>query len=122
MQQVIPLDEMGLLELVSGEKAINSEVTTYPTPGHTPGHQSIMVRSGGERILITGDLAHHPAQVDHTEWCSAFDIDKSTTARTRANIFAQLEADGIKVAFCHFPEAPFGELIRAGTKRIWQAL
>lgn len=122
MQQVIPLREMGLLELVSGESTINSEVTTYPTPGHTPGHQSIMVSSGGDRILITGDLAHHPAQVDQPDWCSAFDIDQPATARTRADMFAQLEADGIKVAFCHFPEAPFGQLVRVGTKRIWQAV
>jgi glyoxylase-like metal-dependent hydrolase (beta-lactamase superfamily II) len=122
MQQVVPLEEMGLLDLVSGEKAITSEVTTYPTPGHTPGHQSIMVSSGDDRILITGDLAHHPAQVEQTGWCSAFDIDHPTTATTRANLFAQLEADGIKVAFSHFPEAPFGKLIRLGTKRIWQAL
>jgi glyoxylase-like metal-dependent hydrolase (beta-lactamase superfamily II) len=122
MQQVIPLQEMGLLDLVSGEVAINAEITTYPTPGHTPGHQSIMVSSAGERVLITGDLAHHPAQVDQTDWNSAFDIDGPTTARTRADMFAQLEADGIKVAFCHFPEAPFGQLVRLGTKRIWQAL
>jgi glyoxylase-like metal-dependent hydrolase (beta-lactamase superfamily II) len=122
MQQVIPLEDLGLMEFVSGEKAINSEVTTLPTPGHTPGHQSIMVSSGGERILITGDLAHHPMQVDQTEWCTAFDIDRATTARTRANVFAQLEADGVKVAFCHFPEAPFGRLVRLGTRRIWQAI
>jgi glyoxylase-like metal-dependent hydrolase (beta-lactamase superfamily II) len=122
MKQVTPLQEMGLLDLVSGEVAITEEVTTYPSPGHTPGHQSIMVTSAGERLLITGDLAHHPAQLDHTEWCSAFDIDHKQTADTRAKLFAQLEADGIPVAFCHFPEAPFGKLIRAGSKRIWQAL
>jgi glyoxylase-like metal-dependent hydrolase (beta-lactamase superfamily II) len=81
-----------------------------------------MVSSNGERMLITGDLAHHPAQVDRTDWCSAFDIDHHQTADTRAKLFAQLEADGIKVAFCHFPQAPFGQLVRVGTKRIWQAL
>jgi glyoxylase-like metal-dependent hydrolase (beta-lactamase superfamily II) len=122
MQQVIPLQEMGKLDLVSGEVTINSEITTYPTPGHTPGHQSIMVSSGDERALITGDLAHHPAQVDRTEWCSAFDIDHRTTSDTRARMFAQLEADGVTVAFSHFPEAPFGQLVRLGTKRIWRAL
>jgi hypothetical protein len=81
-----------------------------------------MVTSAGERVLITGDLAHHPAQLDHPEWCSAFDIDHPKTAETRANVFAQLEADGILTAFCHFPDAPFGRLIRLGTKRVWQAL
>jgi glyoxylase-like metal-dependent hydrolase (beta-lactamase superfamily II) len=122
MQQVVPLYEMGLLDLVAGETTITREVTTYPTPGHTPGHQSVMVTSGGERTLITGDLAHHPAQVDHPEWCSAFDMDHVQTTDTRKTLFAQLEADGIPVAFCHFPEAPFGKLVRAGTKRIWRAL
>ena len=122
MLQVIPLEEMGLLDLISGEHTITPEITTYPTPGHTPGHQSVMVSSNGERVLITGDLAHHPAQVDRTDWCSAFDIDPRQTADTRAKLFAQLEADGIKVAFCHFPEAPFGQLVRAGTRRIWQAV
>jgi glyoxylase-like metal-dependent hydrolase (beta-lactamase superfamily II) len=37
MQVVVPLEQMGLLELVSGERTITSEVSTYPTPGHTPG-------------------------------------------------------------------------------------
>ena len=122
MLQVIPLADMGLLDLIQGEKAVTPEITTYPTPGHTPGHQSIMISSHGERALITGDLAHHPAQVDRTDWCSAFDIDPRQTADTRAKLFAQLEADGIKVAFCHFPEAPFGQLVRAGSRRIWQAV
>jgi hypothetical protein len=32
-----------------------------------------------------------------------------------------LEADGVVAAFCHFP-APFGRLIRADGKRVFQAL
>jgi hypothetical protein len=49
-------------------------------------------------------------------------MDHVQTTDTRKTLFAQLEADGIPVAFCHFPEAPFGKLVRAGTKRIWRAL
>jgi glyoxylase-like metal-dependent hydrolase (beta-lactamase superfamily II) len=112
----------GLLELVSGEKTITSEVTTYPTPGHTPGHQSIMVTSARERAIVTGDLAHFPAQVDRIEWCPSFDLDKTTNTETRRKLFQQLEADGVITAFCHFAEAPFGRLIRSEGKRIWQAI
>jgi len=32
-----------------------------------------------------------------------------------------MEADGMIAAFCHFPE-PFGRLIRAEGKRVFQAL
>jgi len=61
MQQVTPLQNLGLMELISGETPITSEVTTYPTPGHTPGHTSILISSNGQRAIVTGDFAHHPA-------------------------------------------------------------
>lgn len=61
MQQVTPLQNLGLMELISGETTITSEVTTYPTPGHTPGHTSILISSNGQRAIVTGDFAHHPA-------------------------------------------------------------
>jgi len=122
VQLIQPLKDMGIMDLVSGEHTITSELTTYPTPGHTPGHQSLLINSDGQRAIVTGDLAHHPAQVDHIEWCAAFDMDHPTTIESRRKIFDQLEADGLIAGFCHFPEAPFGRLIRLNGKRIWQAV
>jgi len=121
MQQVTPLADQGVMELISGEQSLTSEVTSYPTPGHTPGHTSLLISSGGEHAIITGDLAHHPAQIDHTEWCSAFDADAATTTETRRKIFDRTETDRLIAAFCHFPE-PFGKLIRLEGKRVVQAL
>lgn len=83
MQQVVPLMEMGRFELYSGEITLTPEVITVPTPGHTPGHHSVLVTSGGEKILITGDLAHNPAQVDRVDWCPSFDMDHPTAVATR---------------------------------------
>ena len=122
MQVVTPLKDIGVMELVSGEKPITAEVTTYPTPGHTPGHQSLLVTSDGERAIVTGDVAHYPAQVEHIDWCASFDMDHTTTIETRRKLFAQLEADGVIAGVCHFPEAPFGRLIRSEGKRIWKAI
>lgn len=122
MQVVTPLQDMGVMELVSGEKAITAEVTTYPTPGHTPGHQSLIITSDGERAIVTGDVAHYPAQFEHIDWCSSFDMDHPTTIETRRKLFAQLEADGLIAGICHLPEAPFGRLIRSEGKRIWKAV
>ena len=122
MQVVTPLKDMGVMELVSGEKSITAEVTTYPTPGHTPGHQSLIVTSDGERAIVTGDVAHYPAQVEHIDWPTGFDMDHSTAIETRRKLFAQLEADGLIAGICHFPGAPFGKLIRSEGKRIWTAV
>lgn len=121
MQQIIPLRESGLLELYSGEKQVTPELTMVPTPGHTPGHSSLVVASGGEKALVMGDMAHHPAQVNEVEWCAAFDIDKTTVVGSRKKIFDQAEQDGSTVAFGHFPE-PFGRLVRSNGKRVFQAL
>ena len=121
MQQVTPLADKGVMDLISGEQTLTSEVTTYPTPGHTPGHTSLLISSSGERAIITGDLAHHPAQLDRIEWCSAFDADSRTTTETRRKVFDQAEADGLITAFCHFPE-PFGKLMRLEGKRVFRAL
>ncbi|HSP54652.1 MAG TPA: MBL fold metallo-hydrolase [Dehalococcoidia bacterium] len=122
MQVVTPLLDMGVMELVSGEHTITPEVTTYPSPGHTPGHQSLMITSDGERGVVTGDVAHYPAQAEHIDWRTNFDTDHPTAIETRRKLFAQLEADGVIAAFCHFPEAPFGRIIRSEGKRIWQAI
>jgi glyoxylase-like metal-dependent hydrolase (beta-lactamase superfamily II) len=121
MQQVLPLEELGTLDLFSGECAITSEITTYPTPGHTPGHTSLLITSDGEKAIITGDLAHHPAQVDRVDWCSSFDTNAAEMTVTRRNVFDRMESEGLIAAFCHFPE-PFGRLIRAEGKRVFQAL
>jgi glyoxylase-like metal-dependent hydrolase (beta-lactamase superfamily II) len=121
MQQVLPLEKLGVLDLFSGKRSITSDIATYPTPGHTPGHTSLVISSNGEAAIITGDLAHHPAQVDRVNWCSSFDNDAPLTTETRRKMFAQMEADGLIAAFCHFPQ-PFGKLIKAEDKRVFQAL
>lgn len=43
------------LELLDGEAEIAPGVRTIPTPGHTPGHQSVLVDTAGGRYCIAGD-------------------------------------------------------------------
>ncbi len=122
MQQVIPLLEQGRLETYAGELALTADLTTMPTPGHTPGHHSVLLKSSGESLLITGDVAHHPAQVDRTDWSPAFDTDPVESAATRKTVMERLEAEGHPAAFCHFPGEGFGRIVRQGNRRIFQAL
>jgi N-acyl homoserine lactone hydrolase len=52
-------------ELLAGDTLIKPGVAALTTPGHTPGHQSLMVRlpSGGIMIM-TGDAMFCPANLD----------------------------------------------------------
>lgn len=122
MQQVVPLLDQGRLETYDGEVSLTDDLTTMPTRGHTPGHHSVLLKSAGDSLLIAGDIAHHPAQVDRTEWSPAFDTDPVASAATRKVVIDRLEAEGHAAAFCHFPGEGFGRITRSGNRRVFQAL
>ena len=120
--QVMPLDHLRIMDLIDGEYQITDELTTIPTPGHTPGHISIMISSRGQRGFILGDVAHSPAQAHHTDWNPSFDIDQSQSRKTRHQVLDRLEADGSLVSAGHFPDSGFGRFVRRGGRRVWQGI
>jgi glyoxylase-like metal-dependent hydrolase (beta-lactamase superfamily II) len=119
---VWPLAEMGLVEFMEGEHTLTRELSALPTPGHTPGHMSILITSQGERALILGDAAHNPAQVLETDWVSRADMDPEQTKITRRALMERLEREGTVVAAGHFPAPGFGKIVRLQGRRYWQVL
>jgi glyoxylase-like metal-dependent hydrolase (beta-lactamase superfamily II) len=119
---VWPLETLGLVELMQGEHVLTRDLTAIPTPGHTPGHMSILITSQGERALILGDVAHNPAQVHETDWVSRADMDPEVTRQTRRALMERLEREGIVVAAGHFPAPGFGKVVRLQDRRYWQGL
>ena len=119
---VWPLQDLGLIELMDGEHAITPELTAVPTPGHTPGHVSIMVTSKGERALVLGDAAHNPVQLDQTDWVSRADMDPDATRQTRRVLFDRLEREQILVVAGHFEAPGFGRIVRLEGRRYWKGL
>ena len=117
-----PLDELGLLELMEGEQALTGQLTTLPTPGHTPGHMSIAISSQGEKALILGDVLHNPVQAHETDWVSRADMDPEQTRITRRSLMERLEQEGTLVAAVHMPAPGFGKIVRLEGRRYWQAL
>ena len=115
-----PLQEAGVLELIDGDRSISSGISTLLTPGHTPGHQSILVSSGDEKAIIIGDVAHSPAQIVHSDWSPAFDVDPALSAKTRAEVWDRIEQQGLQVAAGHFRYPSIGGIVRVEGKRRWQ--
>jgi glyoxylase-like metal-dependent hydrolase (beta-lactamase superfamily II) len=115
-----PLETLGVLDLLPGERALTSEITAIPTPGHTPGHMSLAIVSGGQRALIMGDVAVHPAQVTETDWPMKQDMDQPLAAQVRRQVFDRVEAEHTILVVCHFPEPGFGHLVRVEGRRYWQ--
>jgi glyoxylase-like metal-dependent hydrolase (beta-lactamase superfamily II) len=114
------LDRLGMLDVIAEDHNLTSDVRVLHTPGHTPGHMSVLVASQGQRALIQGDVLIHPAQVTEPDWNCHFDMDWATATQTRKRLLDLVEADRMAVLSCHFPFPGFGQVIRVEGRRYWQ--
>ncbi len=110
---IIPIIDAGLADLVEMDHRLTTEVSLVPTPGHTPGHVSVMIESAGERAVITGDLFHHPCQFARPTWVDSADVDTKRAAQSRQS-FMQQFSDGTLVLGTHFASPTGGRVVRDG--------
>lgn len=84
---VEPLRRTGQLDTVDGAvclaRARGATVATMPTPGHTPGHQSVLVRTPARQVVITGDVLVHAVQLVAPDVGYRYEADQDTARRTR---------------------------------------
>lgn len=111
---VRPIVESGLADLVETDHVLTDEVCLEPTPGHTPGHVSVRIRSAGEEAVITGDMIHHPCQLAHPEWSSSVDHDAHQSRRTRLEFLARCCDQPVRVIGTHFAAPTAGRIVRDG--------
>ena len=122
-QNVIPLDELGLIEFIDDGHNVTDEITTLETPGHTPGHQVILISSNGERAAIIGDLIHNPVQIYEPDWCAFVDTSPDDTRRSRKAFMDRAEREEMVVAAGHFhPDRHIGRFVRLEGKRYWRGI
>lgn len=86
-------------------------VVAVNAPGHSPGHMAFLVEG---RLLIWGDLVHHPVQFARPEVTWKFDEDEAQARATRARLFDRVVAEGWLVAGAHLPHPGIGRVERAG--------
>ena len=111
---VQPVLDAGLVELVEMDRRISPEVRLTPTPGHTPGHVSVLIESEGESAVITGDMTHHPCQIAHPRWSPMFDSDREASADMRERMFGEWADKPILVIGTHYAAPTAGHIRRDG--------
>ena len=111
---ILPVIAAGQMELVDGDHVFDDEVWLDPTPGHTPGHVSVHIRSGGQECVMSGDLMHHALQCAEPDWSSCFCVDPAHSARTRRAFLARYEGTPVRIMPAHFPTPTAGTIVRAG--------
>jgi glyoxylase-like metal-dependent hydrolase (beta-lactamase superfamily II) len=79
-----------------------------PTPGHSPCHCCVNIRSRGQQAVVIGDLMHHALQCREPDWSTIFDWDPAQAARSRRRFLAETAGTGRFVLPIHFPHPTTG--------------
>ncbi|WP_199485438.1 MBL fold metallo-hydrolase [Actinomadura craniellae] len=104
---VDPLRRAGALDTLHGPLRLAEFVDLVPTPGHTPGHQSIVVDD--HRLVIAGDVVLHPVQLIDPSIHYLHDENPQTAATTRTTLLNEIRTRNGLLAAPHLPH-PFIEL------------
>lgn len=115
-----PLAATGQLELVDGEREIVAGVHFLPTPGHTADHAAIVVSSGGETAIYTGDLVHHAVQLERAAWIPAFDVLPLVTLETKKRLSERAIRERALLISPHMAYPGVGRLVEEGGRRRFQ--
>ena len=111
---VMPVLDAGLVDFIEPDFKLTDEVSLIPTPGHTPGHVSVLIQSKGQSAVITGDMMHNPIQIAVPEHEARFDMDKSAAARTRGEFVRRFNGTPTLVIGSHFSEPTAGHIVPDG--------
>ena len=90
-------------------------ITAVLQPGHTPGHTCWLLQSGGERLLVWGDIVHLASvQVPRPDAALVYDVDPMLAPQTRARVFDWIARERLRVAGAHVEFPGFAEVTRQG--------
>jgi glyoxylase-like metal-dependent hydrolase (beta-lactamase superfamily II) len=94
-------------EVIPGVQAMH-------TPGHTVGHTSFVVTSGGKSLFVVGDLMHHVILVEAPRMEVAFDTDPKQGIETRIRIMDMLATQRMPALVYHMPWPGIGHFAKQG--------
>ena len=95
-------------ELVPGIRSV-------PAAGHTPGHSVYLVQSGGERLLLLGDLLHVGAvQFPRPDITVGFDWNRDMARDARRRIFDMAAKENMMIGAVHLAFPGIGRVRASG--------
>jgi glyoxylase-like metal-dependent hydrolase (beta-lactamase superfamily II) len=117
-----PVVEAGLVDYIADAHQVSPEVSLFPTPGHTPHHVSVLIRSRGQEAVITGDLMHHPIQLARPDLPVNADSDKPLGVRTRTEFCERFANRDVTIIGSHFCDPTAGRIVSDASnwRLIWE--
>jgi glyoxylase-like metal-dependent hydrolase (beta-lactamase superfamily II) len=105
-----PLERAGQLRVLSGDTRLTGEVRVIVTPGHTRGHQCIVIESDGQTAVFLGDVASWPIHMERLAWVPAYDVEPMITIETKRRLAQWAVENHVLLVFEHHVEIAAGYL------------
>jgi len=115
-----PVVAAGQALLVEDDFQLDDRLTLEPTPGHSPCHCCLHIRSGGQHAVVTGDLMHHALQIHQPEWSTIFCWDPQAAADSRRRFLGSVADRDVKLLPIHFPNPTVGRVEAHGNRFRWR--
>jgi glyoxylase-like metal-dependent hydrolase (beta-lactamase superfamily II) len=103
-------------EAFEGAQRIGANIEALAAPGHEVGHTCFRITSGGETVLVWGDIVHVPSiQFERPEITWEFDSDQEQARASRLRIMALAADNKYTIAGAHLDSPGVGRITRSGT-------
>jgi glyoxylase-like metal-dependent hydrolase (beta-lactamase superfamily II) len=109
-----PLLESGQMRLLDGDTEILPGIRGIVSPGHTPGHMSIRLESGGQHAAFLCDQSSYAVHFERLGWMTAYDVEPLVTLETKRVWQAWALETNALLYFTHDPFRPLGRLTLDG--------
>ncbi len=115
-----PYLQRGRVEVFQDDEEVISGFQSILRPGHTPGHSSIVIESGGRKLVFWGDITHGDiVQFEQPDVTIEFDVDRPMAVLSRKQAFTEAVANGHLVAGAHIAFPGIGNVLAEGKHFSW---
>jgi len=110
LENIDPITDAGLWSLIEGDDTMVTEgVEVVRTPGHTPYHHSVLIRSDGETACFLADVCPTSAHVP-LPWIMGYDLEPLRTLESKRALWGRALDEAWLLIFEHDPRVPWGRL------------
>lgn len=108
-----PIDQRDAWRLLDGDREIMPGVHALRSPGHTRGHQSILIRGADRSALFIGDVMPTAAHVG-APWNMAYDLLPLENRASKRQLLERAAREDWLVIIGHEPLTPIVRVARDG--------
>jgi glyoxylase-like metal-dependent hydrolase (beta-lactamase superfamily II) len=118
LENYAPVWAAGQFRFLHGDKQITDDVRVAVTPGHTRGHQVVVLDTGERPLLYVADLATFAVHLERQAWVTAYDVEPLECIRNKGDWQQWALETRALIVFEHDTTMPLGELVRDEEERL----